>query len=73
MSEGSAAHNVRKEVAALQAQLQVLEGLKTPEEGAEEFVQFVMKTNEPFSPNSLEQTENPWKENNTGGGCCIIS
>ena len=49
MSEGSAIENVKKEVKALETQLQVLEGLKTPEEGAEEFVKFG-QTNEPFSP-----------------------
>ena len=73
MSEGSAIENVKKEVKALETQLQVLEGLKTPEEGAEEFVKFVVKTNEPFSPSPLETVENPWKEANSGGGCCVIS
>ena len=73
MSESTAVDNVRKEVAALQAQVQVLEGLKTPQEGAEEFVKFVMKTNEPFSPNPLENNENPWKESSGGTGCCTIS
>lgn len=73
MSEGSAVENVKKEVQALETQLQVLEGLKTPQEGAEEFVKFVVKTNEPFSPTPLESVENPWKEANSGGGCCVIS
>ena len=46
MSEGSAVENVKKEVQALETQLGILEDLKTPEEGAEEFVKFVVKTNE---------------------------
>ena len=74
MSEGSAVENVKKEVQALETQLELLKGLKSPEEGASEFVDFVMKTNEPFSPNPLESDrENPWKETNAGGGCCIIA
>ena len=74
MSGGSAIENVRKEVEALETQLEILQSLKTPEEGASEFVDFVMKTNEPFSPNPLESDqENPWKETSAGGGCCTIS
>ena len=74
MSGGSAIENVRKEVEALETQLEILQSLKTPEEGASEFVDFVMKTNEPFSPNPLESDrENPWKEASAGGGCCTIS
>ena len=74
MSGGNAVENIQKELEALETQLEILQSLKTPEEGASEFVDFVMKTNEPFSPNPLESDrENPWRETAGTGGCCTIS